>query len=98
MAQKRTALGTQADAAASPGIMGALVGLLKVFVNRYIVAEHRCAPPEDGRRWAAVPAHTVARAEAGYQCPECGQNFQANQRRRAEFGTWAASFQREGVA
>jgi hypothetical protein len=98
MVQRKVVLGTQPTGAASSSIMRAFVGLLRAFVNRYIVTEHTCAPPEDGRRWTAVPTHTVARRASGYQCPECGQNFLANNRHQAEFGSRGRTFQRESIA
>jgi hypothetical protein len=39
----------------------------------YVVAEHHCHPPMDGRDWVAMPSDTPA--ADGYICPECEQHF-----------------------
>jgi hypothetical protein len=49
---------------------------LRHFVATYLVAEHRCFPPETGE-WRPVPTAVAYEAATPiYECPECGQCWQ----------------------
>lgn len=54
-------------------LSGIALGFRRLW-SAYIVAEHQCYPPADGRNWVPVPSAAAAE-HGGYVCPECEQHF-----------------------
>jgi len=75
----------------SSGRQRSLLAWFKANLSRlcayYIVAEHHCSPPEDGRSWSAISSKQELSCHH-YICPECGQQFHSELPHSTPRRTW----------